>query len=86
MYKNGRIQDYANSNPGQLVQKLISAKDRTRQIKNVYSMLSNKKNLKSLSFYKVKIVNYLDCDFLLFNEVSFPGGNSAGFVRLPQFL
>lgn len=37
MYKNNQIQEYANSNYRQFVQKLLSAKYCTRQILNVYS-------------------------------------------------
>lgn len=37
MYKNNQIQEYANLNYRQIVQKLLSAKYCTRQILNVYS-------------------------------------------------
>lgn len=61
MYKNGRIQDYANSNPGQLVQKLIFAKYCTRQIYYVYSIFFHCTDVQL--FFKLWLVLFTIVDY-----------------------
>lgn len=53
MYKNSKIQEYDSSNPRQIIQKLIPAKYRTRQILYVYSI------------YTYQTIYYLFIYFLL---------------------
>lgn len=57
MYKNSQIQEYESSNPRQLVQNLIPAKYRTRQILYVYS------------FYTYQTIIYLFISCWLNNDI-----------------